>query len=313
MNRSQAIDRMIPPGAPRNKKRNQGVIQIHVTRSCDKSCFNCTQGSNLRGITWFMTPDQFETCCISLRDYFGTVGVFGGNPAVSPYFEDYCKIIQKYIPFSRRGLWCNNPLGKASFMRGVFNPAVSNLNCHLDQNAFDEFKRDWPECNPFGQVQDSRHSPVFVAMKDVIDNEETRWDLISDCDINKYWSALIGVFRGELRAWFCEIAGAQAMLHQADPDYPDTGLEVNDTWWKLPMKAFTNQVIKHCHECSVPLRGYGELACSSDPNSKEQVSDTHASIYNSKKKEREVQIVTTLEDLNSKALKFTDYLGGGSK
>lgn len=79
------------------------------------------------------------------------------------------------------------------------------------------------------------------------------------------------------------------------------------------MEAFSNQVHWHCHQCSVPLRGYGELACSADPDAKEQVSKTYASVYNPKRKARNVQIITTLEELDSKALKFTEYLQGADK
>ena len=316
MQEAEALAKMYAPGTKRPGKRPPGgVIQIHVGRACDKACFNCTQGSNLGGVSQFMTPKQFEQACFSLKDYFGTVGVFGGNPALSPHFEEYCKIIDKHIPFYRRGLWCNKPFGKGQFMRGTFNPKVSNLNCHLDMEAYNEFKRDWPESIPFGHrhQDDSRHSPVFVAMKDVIDDESKRWELISDCDINKHWSAMIGVFRGELRAWFCEIAGAQSILHQNNPDYPDTGHEVDPDWWRKPIADFAHQVRKHCHDCGVPLRGYGELACSTDPNSKEQCSETHADIYKPKKTKRKVEIVMTLEQLESKALTFTQYLQGAKK
>jgi hypothetical protein len=159
-------------------------------------------------------------------------------------------------------------------------------------------------------------------MKDVIDDEGKRWELISNCDINIHWSALIGVFRDRTKAWFCEVAGAQAMLHQHEPDYPDTGIDlldlqkygtVNDVkWWEMPMTTFANQVRKHCHECSVPLKGLGELACSTTGT--EQTSATHATIYKPKRKGRPVQIVTTLDELRSNAIrKFTDYLGNAKR
>jgi len=61
-------------------------------------------------------------------------------------------------------------------------------------------------------------------MEDMTDDE--RWGLIGNCDINQYWSAIICVFRGELRGYFCEIAGAQAILHENEPSYPDLGASV---------------------------------------------------------------------------------------
>lgn len=314
MNKDQALAKMVPPSKIRPGKPRGGVIQIWLTRACDKSCFGCTQGSNLRGPYHRISLDQFETACLSLREYFGIVGIFGGNPALHPQFGEICEILRQHIPFERRGLWCNNPMGKGKTMAETFNPAVSNLNVHLDQKAYDEFKRDWPSSNPFGLRDDSRHSPVYVAMQDVIPSVEERWDLIANCDINQHWSAMVCVFRGELRGYFCEIAGAQAMLHQDNPDWPDTGTPISSTdenpWWKHTMHHYQDQVLFHCHRCGVPLRGYGSLA--QNPSGIEQVSQTHEDIYSPKQVTRVVQLVTERDEVKEQQLqKFTDYLGNG--
>ena len=108
---------------------------------------------------------------------------------------------------------------------------------------------------------------------------------MSQCDINKHWSAMIGEFRGEPRGWFCEVAGGQAMLFQHQPDYPDTGVPIicedcegigvltdydggtvqcgtcsGLAWWQQPMEYFSGQVARHCTNCLVPLNGHGSLA-----------------------------------------------------
>jgi len=349
MTETEALALMTPPGRRRpHIGWGQGVLQIHVTRACDKACFGCTQGSQLAGRTEFMSPAHFEQAVQSLGfvagdgakvivpgAYFGVVGTFGGNPALSPHFGAYCEILRSYVPFRQRGLWCNHPKGKGAEMRRTFNPAWSNLNVHLDQQAHDEFRRDWPECHLVGDMTtDSRHAPPFVAMKDVIVDEAERWRLISGCDINRDWSALIGVFRGQLRAWFCELAGAQAMLHQDEPDYPDTGVDPTadypidwpvpnigvlasdaslDTvkWWRLPMERFAAQARKHCHDCGMPLRGYGALA--TDESGTEQVSATHASIFRPKRKGRAVEMVTTMEQLGIGRLRDTTKYTQNSK
>ncbi len=154
-------------------------------------------------------------------------------------------------------------------------------------------------------------------------DKEKAWELISDCDINKHWSALIGTFRGKLMAWFCEVAGAQAMLHEHEANYPSTGYDLElevplyatnpnaARWWQLPMQMFSGQVRKHCHDCGVPLRGYGELACND--GGKEQVSATHAGIYRPKRQGRQVEVVTELVQLGTKGLKVTEYLQGATK
>lgn len=316
MNETEALTKMVYPSQRRPRKTHGGTIQIWLTRACDMACFGCTQGANLRAHESvkqkFITVAQFEQAVISLKDYFGTVGIFGGNPALHPDFHQLCEILAEHIPFNRRGLWCNHPRGHGKIMARTFNPAISNLNVHLSAAAHDEFKRDWSDSRPFGLSQDSRHSPPFVAIQDLIEDEGDRWKSISQCDINQHWSAMIGVFRGELRAWFCEIAGAQSIMHQHEPDYPDTGIPVATVpdWWKLGADRFAHQVRYHCHACGVPLRGRGELAQAED--GVEQVTRTHVDAFAPKRKDRPVQLVVCPSQLGS-VKKMTDYLGNAER
>lgn len=320
MNADQAISQMVAPGQKRANIWRNGVLQIWITRSCDKACFHCTQGSNLGGKAGMITLEQFEEAVLSLQcrqkgGYFGVVGMFGGNPAIHPLFSELVEILKRHVPFKQRGLWCNNPLGKGKLMRGVFNPAVSNLNVHQDRAAFDEFSRDWPECRKYlkGLEEDSRHGPPLVAMQDVIEDEEERWDLISSCDVNRHWSAMIGVVRGELKAYFCELAAAQAMLHQNNMNWmgtgkpmPDTGLPVTPGWWRKPIQDFADQIKLHCHACGIPLKAFGSLA---NGGPFEQHTVTHSPIMKFKKLDRQGQLIETLVQLGEKHLpKATDYI-----
>lgn len=312
MSLATALAKMVPPGRPRPSIWRNGVLQIHVTRACDKSCFGCTQGSNLAGKPVMIPVDEYAKALDSIQGYFGVVGMFGGNPVMHPQFEELCAVLRSKFPKEQCGLWCNNPKGKGAAMRDTFNPHVSNLNVHEDKAAHDEFARDWPECRPVlkGLDTDSRHSPPFVAMKDVIPDEATRWKLIADCDINKYWSAMLcHVPTRGLRAFFCEIAGAQAMLHGGDPGWPDLGLPAEPGWWKKPMSAFAAQVEHYCHRCGIPLRRYGQLANGGEH---EEVSETHRDIYKPKKPDRKIALIT-LENVGDKTLKrATDYIQNGS-
>lgn len=266
-----------------------------------------------------ITVEQYKTAVRSLDGYFGVIGMFGGNPCVHPQFPELCEILREFVPFEQRGLWSNNLNGHGAVIRETFNPRVSNINTHLDQRAYREVKDSWPEIgwpNLKDPSTNSRHSPVYVAMKDMDvlrfpdgstkpNTEENRWRLISNCDVNQYWSAMIGVFRGELRAWFCEIAGAMSMLHQNDSNYPDTGIELFPGWWRAPIESYDAQIRKHCHECGIPLRGFGELAVE---GAKESVSQTHADIYKPKNPNRPVRLVSLSSDLGPSLSKATDYV-----
>lgn len=310
---TECLGKMIAPCQRRPRKMRGGVVQINIIHACDKTCLNCTQGSNLIGEANIMSLGQFEEAVLSLKSYWGVVGIFGGNPAMHPHFEEICNILQKYISYEQRGLWCNHPKGKGKIMEKTFNPGISNLNVHMDKSAYEEFKRDWPASRPFGLDTDSRHSPPWVAMCDLDISKEKQWELISNCDINQHWSAMIGIFRGKLRGWFCEIAGAQSILHQDDPDYPDTGLDLScdPLWWqRLMYPAFVEQVRKHCHECGVPLRGFGSLAL--DPQGSNQVSKTHESVYHPKA-HREMEIVTELSQIGCPLPSVIDYIGNANR
>ena len=311
MKSEQVIANMIAPAMERPSIWRKGVLQIWVTRACDKSCFACTQGSNLGGKPGMISLEHFEQACQSLQGYFGVVGIFGGNPVLHPKFEQLCEIYTKYFPYEQRGIWCNHPKGKGTLLRQVFNPAVSNLNVHLDQEAYDEFCKDWPESKAVlkGLEGDSRHSSPFVALKDVIEDEQKRWDLIAGCDINRYWSAMVCVVGGKLKGYFCEIAGSQAMLHENDPNYPDHGVDATVGWWRNPIEDFADQISFYCHRCGIPLRAKGELAIT---GKNEFVSQTHQLVYKPKTPKRNVVVVNSLEAVGPNSLpKATDYIENG--
>jgi hypothetical protein len=344
MNEQDAINQMISPGMRRKNIWREGVLQIWITRGCDLACFGCTQGSNLGGKPGRITLEQFKAAVESLQGYFGVVGIFGGNPAIHPQFNAICETLAANVPYEQRGLWCNHPRGNTAVMRATFNPAVSNLNVHLVREAYDEFVEGWPECKPYlkgldpswvesealrrkgskeyaHRVGDARHTPPFVAMSDldqlpfpdgrVLPNtEENRWELIAGCDINKHWSAMICVFRDQLRAFFCEIAASQAMLHQAEPDYPDTGLPVEPGWWQRPMQDFAAQARKHCHECGIPIRSFGELAIGGQT---EKVSQAHAAVFTPKRLRHKVELVQLSSQLVERVGRVTDYIENGER
>ena len=75
MNADEAISKMKFPSDRRPSIWREGVLQVWVTRACDKSCFGCTQGSNLAGKPGMITVEQFEEALISLEGYFGIVGM----------------------------------------------------------------------------------------------------------------------------------------------------------------------------------------------------------------------------------------------
>lgn len=316
MNEQEALAKM---KFPRNFRGPRKIFQIWVTRACDKKCFGCTQNSQLRGKPGMITPEQYREAVLSMvtgpRKYPGVIAMFGGNPCIHPQFDELCEIARELIPYKQRGIWTNNLMGKGRIARRTFNPHASNFNVHMDLEAAKEFERDWPQTRGMikGKDHPSSHSPIWTALLDMEtlpfpdgpreNTEENRWELISGCDINQRWSAMIGVFRGQLRGWFCEIAGSMSMWQEADPDYPDTGLPVVPGWWDRPEADFHDQVRHHCHRCGVPLRGKGAL---DKDGPKEQVSPLYQLSFQPKD-DRPVEIATTLEQIE-RVPHVTDYM-----
>lgn len=317
MNQEQAMARMRGPRDKKPEIWRKGVIQIHLGRACDLACTGCTQGSQWKGASPWMTPEQFETCVRALLEpvrFWGVIGVFGGNPCLSPHFEACCEILRRLVPQDQCGIWTNNARGKGAILRQTFNPAHSNLNVHTVREAWDEMARDWPESVRYLKgldqespvLGDSRHAPPWVAMQDLQDmTDDQRWQAVSTCDVNKLWSPMFYVMRGELRFNFCELAAGQAIVHQHEPDYPDLGRPVTPGVWHQPIQAFADQVAYHCMACSHPLRFAGDFA---HRGRREYVSATHASIALPKARGREVIHVTHRAQLVGQVTLATNYI-----
>ncbi len=335
----ECLTKMKSPNQQRRTFRG-GIIQIMITRACDEACCHCSSGSSLGGRNMVMTPEQFELACDSLATYWGVRACFGGNPAAHGKFAEICEIVKAKIPYEHSGIWCNNPLGKAHLMRGVFRPEQSNLNVHGSRQAYDEFASGWKDCVPFlkgldpewpeakaiqdqrahdRRVGDSRHSPPFVAPCDLGYTEEEIWDRASRCPCNQEWSALIGVVDGRLVGFWCEEAAHQAMLHEANPDWrgtgkplPRTGIDIASemaagvSWWDQSMEFFEDQVRAHCPACGLCLNGFGKLAVGDNV---EQYTKTHAFIMRPKRAGRVTQLVTSREEIQEGGVeRMTRYI-----
>jgi hypothetical protein len=100
------------------------------------------------------------------------------------------------------------------------------------------------------------------------------------------------------------------MLHEHEPEYPDTGVAIEPDWWKKSMQDFAAQARKHCHECGIPIRSFGELAIGGQT---EKVSPAHAAIFKPKRPSRPVELVQLSSQLSERVDRVTDYIenGGG--
>lgn len=212
------------------------TIQIEVTNRCHNACANCTRLCGHHMKPYVMDVPTFKKAVDSLRGLPKTclVGVMGGEPLLSPHFREYCEYLQTKFPKEQCGLWTCLPPGKEEYREVI--------------------------CTTFGNIfindhtrSDILHSPVLVASKELNLPDWQKDHLIDKCWVQNTWSASINP-KG---AWFCEVAGALAMLL----DVKNLGWNVEEGWWLRSPKHFIKQMAMcdFCG-CAMPLK----RRCSTD-------------------------------------------------
>jgi hypothetical protein len=226
------------------------IICIDITNKCDLACSNCTRLLENQDELWEMTPDNFRRAVRSLEGYPGVMAVIGGNPAMHRNFTELCDIFVKEVPNkSQRGLWTNNIFKHSDLAKEVFG--VFNLNPHGVKRGIDSLA----ELKSLGWYHEdhSSHSPLLTAGKDLFAEEEM-WEHIAECDVNQDWSASIVQNRGQLRAYFCEVAASFDLARGTDH-----GIEPVPGWWRRNISEFDEQVARFCPGCGVPAKLKGHM------------------------------------------------------
>jgi len=242
-----------------------------------------------------MTPDNFRLALRSLDGYPGIIAVIGGNPAMHPKFKDICNIFVQEVPNkSQRGLWTNNVFKYGELAKETFG--VFNLNPHEDARGIKSLEG----LKTLGWYYrgHSSHSPLLTAVKDLY-SEPDMWDRISHCDVNHNWSATIIQNKGNLRAYFCEIAASFDLARGTD-----NGIPVEPGWWRRNISEFEDQVAHFCPGCGVLAKLKGHLDfeetdtyTASNADIARQTKDEHRKVIELKPTKRRA----------TRKHKFTDY------
>lgn len=291
-----AVPRMRSPS-------EMGIICIDITNKCDLACSNCTRLLENQDHFWEMTPDNFRLACQSLRDFPGVIAVIGGNPCMHSRFEELSGIFEEEIPNRhQRGIWTNNAFKHAALLEEKFG--AFNLNPHGVERGVKSVKPIYERMVKSGKFNggyydtNSEHAPLLVAGKDLFDSS-TMWKKISNCDVNKNWSAAIVQNNGKLRAYFCEVAASFDLARNEDH-----GLPVTDGWWKSRMDVFTKQIAKFCPGCGAPARMKGRM--DHEEIDGYSVSNADLAIKSEAKKKRKIVLVSA-EDADQLGHKVTKY------
>jgi organic radical activating enzyme len=235
--------------------RNMHIICIDVTNKCDLACSNCTRLLENQDHFWDITPENFRLALRSLKGYWGVIAMIGGNPCMHKNFAELCQIFEEEVPNKlQRGLWTNNYFKHRELCEKTFG--TFNLNSHGEQRAEEGLTELATVARSTGGVAwnysgHSDHAPLLTAVKDLYPEQEM-WDRISNCDINREWSASIVQNKGELRAYFCEVAASFDLARGTDH-----GMPLTEGWWNKQITDFSDQVKRFCPGCGVPAKQKG--------------------------------------------------------
>lgn len=222
--------------------QRQWAIQIEVTNACNRACSNCTRFVGHLRRQFHVTLDQFAIAVDALKDFpawstptdrvaHKVIGMIGGEPLLHPQFAALAAIMAEAIPVrEHRGLWTG-----LEWQKTVYADLIRHTFGYVNNNQHDQ------EC---------RHSPILVAVADVVEDVRRQKKLIEQCWLQEMWSATItpkGFF-------FCEVAGAMDLLF----DGPG-GLPVEPGCWRRPLADFQEQIDRWCWRCGVPLNLAGRL------------------------------------------------------
>ena len=209
------------------------VIQIELTNACHLSCRHCTRHVGHHRRPFFMELDLIRQAIESLEGFKGRIGLMGGEPTLHPQFEEACKIFQDMVPRRKREFWT------AGFKWGEKKEVI-----------YETFDRDRINYNDH-VAYDGKHTPLLVAIDEVVDDPELRQELIENCPFQTHWSASITPKGG----FFCEIAASLDWLMDGPGGYP-----IEPGWWDKEPKDFQDQVDRYCGMCSgaIPLPAYSD-------------------------------------------------------
>jgi hypothetical protein len=193
-------------------------------------------------LPFFMSVEKFAQCANALADFptnslpskadpHKMVGIIGGEPLLHPDFDQLARILADAIPNrEHRGLWTGLDWRRTKHAN-LIEKTFGYINHNMHQT----------EC---------RHSPVLVAIQDVVPDKAKQKEMIDNCWLQRLWSASCtpkGFF-------FCEVAAAMDMVFEGPG-----GLPIEPGCWDRPLSDFQSQIDRWCSRCGIPLNLKGRL------------------------------------------------------
>lgn len=266
-------------------------------------CSNCTRGLAHEKRRYLMSLDHIEKALQAVCGFATesapcpqgrrkVVGLFGAEPLLHPRFPEIVDLFIHYIPDAlHRGLWTSLDWPKyISRKWGAAKPHVDRLlgpDCdapwgvhretHLSHFEKPGIRRvGYLNWNRHGDDQVCEHQPVWVSANFVTNGDEKKkWDLISECWVQKNWSPIVGYdANNEPKFYFCEVANSHDRLFDLGVGIPLTPdcwrhsitFSENADGVKVPQGFYADQINACCPGCGscVPLNGRRDIELKDD-------------------------------------------------
>jgi organic radical activating enzyme len=281
--------------------KDMRIICIDITNKCDLACSNCTRLLVNQDHFWDMTLENFKIAVNSVKNFPGLIILIGGNPCMHPKFSELCKIFSDIIvDKQKRGLWTNNFFKHEEISKQTFG--VFNLNAHDNSRAKKSLKN-------FSNTKwyhggSSTHSPILTSIRDLYSDENEMWNLISNCDVNKNWSASIVQNQGKLRGYFCEVAASFDLARKQD-----NGIKIEEVenWWNREIQFYEDQIKHFCPGCGLAAK----LKATKDSFEIDTYtkSNKDIAVFSQKKNGRQIQEIKSIneyEKINHAVTQYSD-------
>jgi hypothetical protein len=240
------------------------IIEIDWCSYCQAACSHCTRAvADRTAKTHFeLDPKEFEKALKSLEGWQGkgginTVGAIGGNPILHKKFELMCDIFRaNWGPSGRlrqfrgpildiaqafMGTQCNHSSKRVLFtnLGKQFYPVY--------EAAVDTFS--WIQVNTHEHA--GEHRAMFMERSEynkLTGQSDDDWVRNRDsCGLQRDWSpAIMPDAKGEVKAWFCEVAATIDTLFFEGK----SGWSAEKGWWKRTAAEYGDQ-IHLCNYCAL--------------------------------------------------------------
>jgi hypothetical protein len=171
-----------------------------------------------------MSLEQFEEALKSYQGFNGLIGIIGGEPLMHPKFREMCELIRKYYPPTKMHLFTAIDPAKSKF-RDIIPSTFYYIAYHAHDKE-DEFS----------------HQPLTIAIKDVVEDEKLKDELIDKCWLQEKWCCTItddGAFFCEVGASIAKLMGRKGWDITSDPK-----------WWMRTPDQFGDQ-LDMCQLCGM--------------------------------------------------------------